>query len=129
MKLIAIRDIANNKALGLKLTDSNGGLLPSVKHEDQVPKGLRFELGAEDLRNSNDTDKNKILQLIGHRAAIFDVKENEGDIKRILSEVALADKAEKAFSERQKAADQVSVAAVLAVLPDMIAAAVQAVIP
>jgi hypothetical protein len=129
MKLIAIRDIANNKALGLKLTDERGNLLPGVKHEEQVPKGYRFELGDSDLKNSTDTDRSKILQLIGHRAAIFDVPENKGDIDRILKEVAIADKAEKASAERQKASDQVSVAAILAALPDMIAAAVQAALP
>ena len=97
MKLIAVEPFFNSPSLKIKVpTDAKG-----FEHQNQVPKGLRFEIGtAPDYAGLTEAEKVLVQQVVrGQRPrAIFDVDANKGRIARVDAEVAAEVKAKEAAS-------------------------------
>ena len=123
MKFVAKKDFANAPALGLKLTEKTPGFV----HELHVHKGHRFEVGSTDIFDDlKPNEKDVVAQLIAGKSAVYDSTANKSVIAKIDAEVEADAAAEDKRKEKAAAAESITVAGVLAALPEMIAQAVAA---
>ena len=128
MKFVAKTSFHNAPELGLKL---DAAKTPNYAHDLHVPKGHRFEIApeAKSLKGINKQDEKQLVSklVMLDLVAIDDGSPESADtIKRIDSEVKNENEVTAAAAKKAKAAETLTVAAILAQLPDMIAAAVAA---
>ncbi len=117
MKLVAIKDFANVRALGLTVPETAEGF----KHAGHVHKGHRFAIGTTEIYDDlKAVEKENVGQLLHARCAILDDKDNEKLIAKLDAEVAKERAAAKKLAEAKPTA---TVADILQALPKMIAAA------
>jgi hypothetical protein len=92
MKLVALKDFANVKRLGLDAKEAG------LTHELHVHKGLRFAIGkTEVFKELSEEQKGVVTELLTSGSAVVDNKDNADIIARIDTEVKVAaDAAEKA---------------------------------
>jgi hypothetical protein len=101
MKLVAIRDFANVRALGLTVDPKSSGF----KHTNHVHKGYRFEIGKGDIFNDLPTpDRTVISQLIVSKAALIDNDANKPLIAKVDAEVKAQAAADVAADAKVQAA-------------------------
>lgn len=117
MKLVAIKDFANVRALGLTIPEETEGF----KHGGHVHKGHRFTIGTTEIYDDlKAVEKENVGQLLHARCAIFDDKDNAKLIAKLDAEVAKERAAAKKLAEAKPAA---TVSDILQALPKMIATA------
>lgn len=117
MKLVAIKDFANVRALGLTIPEGEEGF----KHAGHVHKGYRFSIGSTEIYDDlKAIEKENVGQLLHARCAILDDKDNAKVIAKLDAEVAKERAAAKKLAEAKPAA---TIADVLQALPKMISAA------
>jgi|SRR5208283_3422939 len=107
MKLVAKKDFANVKALGLTVDKKNDGFV----HENVVHKGYRFAIGKPDIFDDlTENDKVIIVRLVSQaQVAVFDDDKNKAAVAKIDAEVKAENAAATAaptvsFEERIAAA-------------------------
>ena len=83
MKLIATRDFANVKPLGLD------AVALKLAHENHIPKGTRFSVGSTEIFNDlRAAEKVTVAQLVTSKSAIIVNAENAALVAKIETEVA-----------------------------------------
>jgi hypothetical protein len=95
MKLVAIKDFANVKALDL---DANELKLANANH---IPKGLRFSIGkTEVFKELNESQKEVVSKLVASASVVVDCKDNADIVSRIDDEVKSSAKVDAAIAKK-----------------------------
>ena len=98
MKLIAIRDLANVKPLGLDAA------VLKLAHENHIPKGTEFNIGrTEVFGDLTASEKVIVAQLNASKSAIVVNAANDALVKKIKDEVAAETKLKKAIEDKAAA--------------------------
>ena len=115
MKLVAAKDFANVKALGLTVDPKSDGFL----HEGHVQKGYRFNIGNTEIYDDlTENEKGIITRLVYQsKVAVIDRKGNEAVIAKIDREVRAAAAVAKASEPALSLEERIAAAVALALKP------------